>query len=249
MSSERWHGHRHASATWGRLAFLAGCLAACPAAAGELSIDYLCRQSDGSERRVAAGEALQVRRAGFSCLPLITASAGDDGSREPTVVTVHIGVTDVHAAAPPVIADTDAPVSLPAPPPSIASLLEQAARRHGVDPSLVAAVMYVESRYRPQARSPKGALGLMQLMPATASQYGVRTAQALLDPHVNIEVGTQHLRSLVDRYGDRLDLVLAAYNAGEGAVARHGHRVPPYAETRDYVRRVMTLLETAASGL
>ena len=109
--------------------------------------------------------------------------------------------------------------------------------------------MYVESRYRPRARSPKGALGLMQLMPATAGQYGVRTEQALLDPHVNIEIGVQHLRSLVDRFGDRLDLVLAAYNAGEGAVARHGHQVPPYAETREYVRKVLSLMEGAGPQL
>lgn len=248
MPTQRWSGRRHASAAWPRLALFTGWLAAWPAAAGGMSIDYLCRQPDGSERRVPAGDALQARRAGFSCLPLITARPGADGTGEPAVVTVHIGITEVSAATQ-ARGGVDVPASLPAPPPPIAESLVRAARRHGLDPSLVAAVMYVESRYRARARSPKGALGLMQLMPATASQYGVRTEQALLDPHVNIDVGAQHLRSLVDRFGDRLDLVLAAYNAGEGAVARHGHRVPPYAETRDYVRKVMALMEAAASGL
>ncbi|MCM5681455.1 lytic transglycosylase domain-containing protein [Schlegelella sp. S2-27] len=208
-------------------------------------MEYLCRQRDGSERRVPADEALLSRRAGFACLPVIT---GRPLSGDADVVTVHVGITEIAAAPGPVLDAIAVPPSLPAPPPSIAESLVQAARRHGLDPSLVVAVMYVESRYRPQARSPKGALGLMQLMPATASQYGVSTEQALLDPHVNIDVGARHLRSLVDRFGDRIDLVLAAYNAGEGAVARHGHRVPPYAETRDYVRKVMALMEAAASG-
>ena len=220
--------------------------AATPALGVDPPLHYLCAQPDGSERRVPADEAQRSRRAGLACLPVIT---GRPAAGDADTVTVHIGVTEITAAPDAAPDASRGPALLPAPPPSIAESLAQAARRHSLDPSLVAAVMYVESRYRPQARSPKGALGLMQLMPATASQYGVSTEQALLDPHVNIDVGAQHLRSLVDRFGDRLDLVLAAYNAGEGAVARHGHRVPPYAETRDYVRKVMALMEAAASGL
>lgn len=242
-------GRQRSSAAWSWSTGLAMLLTAGAAVAGEPSIDYLCRQPDGSERRVAVGEALRARRAGLVCLPFITGRPGSDGAGEPDIVTVHIGITDIGPSAPTPDDITVVPTSLPAPPPSIAESLVRAARRHGLEPSLVAAVMYVESRYRPQARSPKGALGLMQLMPATAGQYGVRTEQALLDPHVNIEVGVQHLRSLVDRFGDRLDLVLAAYNAGEGAVARHGHRVPPYAETREYVRKVLSLMEGAGPQL
>jgi soluble lytic murein transglycosylase-like protein len=122
--------------------------------------------------------------------------------------------------------------------------LSEAARRHGVAPELVQAVIQVESGYRADARSSKGAMGLMQLMPATAARFGVPTADSLLDPAVNIEAGTRYLRWLSDRFGARLELVLAAYNAGEGAVVRHGHQVPPYPETRTYVDKVLRLLPT-----
>lgn len=130
----------------------------------------------------------------------------------------------------------------------VAAWIERACDAHGVDPALAAAVMYVESRFRADARSPKGALGLMQVMPATASRYGVATPAALLDPRVNIEVGVQHLRGLLDRFGGRLDLALAAYNAGEGAVLRHGLRIPPFAETERYVEQVLAHLRTITKG-
>jgi|GEM_PF-1161130 len=134
-------------------------------------------------------------------------------------------------------------------PPALAALVQAASQRHQLDPALVAAVMSVESGYRPDARSPKGALGLMQLMPATAARYGVRTSAELMDPRVNIDVGVRHLRALHDRYDGRLALMLAAYNAGEGAVDRHGQRVPPYAETEDYVRRITALVGVPESAL
>jgi len=114
-------------------------------------------------------------------------------------------------------------------------LVEQAARRHGLDPALVLAVVSVESGFRPQAVSPKGAQGLMQLMPRTAASLGVEDA---LDPGQNVDAGVRHLESLVRLYGGNLTRALAAYNAGQGAVARHGG-VPPYRETRAYVRRVL----------
>jgi soluble lytic murein transglycosylase-like protein len=115
------------------------------------------------------------------------------------------------------------------------ALATAAARRHGLDPALVLAVVAVESGFRPEAVSPKGAEGLMQLMPATAGSLGVRDA---LDPEQNLDAGVRHLGSLLTLYGGDLGLALAAYNAGEGAVARHGG-IPPYKETRAYVKRVL----------
>ena len=106
---------------------------------------------------------------------------------------------------------------------------------HGVDPMLVRALIQVESNYKPAARSPKGAMGLMQLMPATARTYNVRNP---FDPRANIEAGVKHLKSLIDRFG--IELALAAYNAGEGAVEKFKD-VPPYRETRNYVSRILSL--------
>lgn len=107
---------------------------------------------------------------------------------------------------------------------------------HGVDPMLVRALIQVESNYKPAARSRKGAMGLMQLMPATARTYNVRNP---FDPRANIEAGVKHLRSLIDRFG--IELALAAYNAGEGAVMRF-NGIPPYRETRTYVSRILSLI-------
>ena len=117
----------------------------------------------------------------------------------------------------------------------LAKLAEEASRRHGLDPALVLAVVAVESGFRPEAVSPKGAQGLMQLMPRTAAALGVQDA---LDPEQNLDAGVRHLESLLKLYDGDLKRALAAYNAGQGAVERHGG-VPPYRETRAYVRRVL----------
>ena len=117
----------------------------------------------------------------------------------------------------------------------VVSLVAAAARRHGLDPALVLAVVSVESGFRPAAVSPKGAQGLMQLMPRTAASLGVEDA---FDPEQNVDAGVRHLEALVRQYGGDLTRALAAYNAGQGAVARYGG-VPPYPETRAYVRRVL----------
>jgi len=121
-------------------------------------------------------------------------------------------------------------------------MIDQASARHGVDATLVRAVIQVESNYQYRARSARGAKGLMQLMPATARQYGVKNAY---DPASNIEAGTRHLKSLLDRFP--LSVALAAYNAGEAAVQRFGG-MPPYAETRSYVARILSLVGKRSRG-
>jgi hypothetical protein len=106
---------------------------------------------------------------------------------------------------------------------------------HGVDPMLVRALIQVESNYRAKARSNRGAMGLMQLMPATARAYNVRNPY---DPKANIGAGVKHLKTLIDRWG--VEIALAAYNAGEGAVKKF-NGIPPYRETRNYVSKILSL--------
>jgi soluble lytic murein transglycosylase-like protein len=111
----------------------------------------------------------------------------------------------------------------------------QAARELRLDEALIEAVIAVESAFSPSAVSPQGAVGLMQLMPQTARRFGALDA---FDPAQNIRAGARYLRYLLDLFGGDLELALAAYNAGEGAVRRNGARVPPFRETVEYVRKV-----------
>ncbi len=119
--------------------------------------------------------------------------------------------------------------------PKIDALIRHSGAKHGVDPYLIFCVMEQESHFNIHALSPKGARGLMQLMPGTGARFGVRRP---FDPAQNIAGGTRFLKQLLQRFNGRVDLVLASYNAGEGAVAKFGGRVPPYRETRNYVKRV-----------
>jgi len=122
-------------------------------------------------------------------------------------------------------------------PSSLRALVERVSREHGLDPRLVLALVRVESGFNPRAISPRGALGLMQIMPATARRLRLEHP---FDPEENVRAGVRELGRLIERYVGDLPRALAAYNAGEGAVDRYGG-VPPYRETRGYVSRIMTL--------
>ena len=127
------------------------------------------------------------------------------------------------------------------------AVLREASSLHGVDYALLRALVAAESGFDPKAVSPKGAVGLMQLMPDTARRYGVRddkkatVEKKLTDPRTNTQAGTRYLRYLLDLFPGQLELAIAAYNAGEGAVQRAGNRIPLYKETQNYVRTVMQL--------
>lgn len=128
-----------------------------------------------------------------------------------------------------------------------ASLIDASATKNDLDPALVQAVVAAESGFDPHAISDKGAIGLMQVLPGTAVRYGIAgddrrsIDDKLRDPAINVRIGARYLHDLLERFAGDLALVLAAYNAGEGAVALHANHVPPFAETRNYVTRVRQL--------
>ena len=123
-----------------------------------------------------------------------------------------------------------------------AALITQVAKEHDVDAALVHAIVAAESGFNPRARSPKGAGGLMQLMPGTATQYGVSD---VWNPLENLRGGVRYLKDLLALFKDNVTLALAAYNAGQGAVINAGNRIPPYPETINYVPRVLRFYEKA----
>jgi len=118
---------------------------------------------------------------------------------------------------------------------TVDGFIVESGRRNSVDPLLLYAIMHQESTFKRQAISPKGARGLMQLMPGTALRFGVTN---IFDPRQNIEGGARYMRFLLDQFNGDVPLALAGYNAGEGAVMKYGYNIPPYAETQEYVRRI-----------
>jgi soluble lytic murein transglycosylase-like protein len=122
------------------------------------------------------------------------------------------------------------------------SLINSVANRHGIDARWVAALIEIESGFNPKAVSPKGAIGLMQLMPATAARYGVRNARELFDPERNLDIGVRHLKDLLIAHEGNVALAMASYNAGSGAVAKHGKRIPRFNETMLYVPAVLAAI-------
>jgi soluble lytic murein transglycosylase-like protein len=142
----------------------------------------------------------------------------------------------LHAKPQPLPASLATPLAA-ASPDELHALVDEMAKRYGVDVKLAQAVVKVESNYQPHAVSPAGAKGLMQLMPSVAQQYAVSNP---FDPAENLDAGLRHLRGLLDRFKNDVRTALAAYNAGLFAVAKYGG-IPPYRETQDYVARIMTL--------
>ena len=121
-------------------------------------------------------------------------------------------------------------------------IIESVARAFGTDVNLLRAIVHVESRFNPNAVSPKGAIGLMQVMPATASRMGLADAERnLFEPEANLRTGTRYLRLLLNMFEGQPELAVAAYNAGEGAVMKYGREIPPYPETQAYVQNVMAI--------
>ncbi len=127
----------------------------------------------------------------------------------------------------------------------IDSFIVDSSRRYGIDPLLIYAQMHQESSFKLKALSYKGASGLMQLMPATARRLGVTN---IYDPKQNIEGGVKYMRMLLDMFGQDVNLALAGYNAGEGAVMKYGNNIPPYNETREYVRRISARYASISDG-
>lgn len=193
----------------------------------------LCPSGTPRRTAIVAGLALTL------LLPLALAADGVP-ARIPGKVTVEVGpngrrmITDGGGAAP----YRRFPGKLmPMPDSELEPVIARHADSQQLDPKLVRALIQVESGYNPSAVSRKGAVGLMQLMPTTASLLAVSDPY---DPDENVRGGTAYLRRMIDRFQGRLELAVAAYNAGPGAVERHGG-IPPYRETRDYVRRVLAL--------
>ena len=224
------------------------------AAAPAMEARYRCVLPDG-EVRESTQDLSHVFRGAVTRCETYYAAPGHDAmwAKQPRVVSLSLTrkapdtAFRLVALAAPMLATSFKPApqltrAFSTMSPQYVSLVKDASSRYGLDPQLVTALIHVESGFKPHARSPKGALGLMQIMPATGARYGVTNPRSLLDPMVNIDVGTRYLRDLHEMFPGRVDLVLAAYNAGEGAVIKRGHSIPPFPETQMYVRRVMQLV-------
>ena len=200
-----------------RLRLIAGALAA-EALLGAVACGLL------TARRLSPGAAVHLLprtiAAPRSPAAALVARRGPEGAFSVVIPELHAGLSQA--------------------PNAYRDVLDAAARRRFLPPALVAAVTRVESDFNPREVSEKGAVGLMQVMPETAARFGVRRHE-LFDPERNAAAGTAYLAWLLDRYHGDLDLTLAAYNAGEGAVDKYGG-IPPFGETREYIRRVRARL-------
>jgi soluble lytic murein transglycosylase-like protein len=230
------------------------------AQAAPTAAQFHCRFDDGSVRVMYSDVGAAFPLMGVRCAPVtepvpafdasaaalaFAGSAAPPAPKRPPVEVRRVApATWIEAPAPKPLPLARAPAALPpvmafGGKTDLSLLVSGMSKRYGVDADLVDAVIHVESRYKAHARSPKGALGLMQVMPATGRRYGVDNPSHLLDPVVNVGVGVRYLRDLHEMFGGRVDLVAAAYNAGEGSVQRYGNRIPPYPETRSYVAQVL----------
>jgi soluble lytic murein transglycosylase-like protein len=230
-NARRTHGHRHGSGTMPALMATGLVLACCGWAARAGTCDG--RGIDPCAH-VAAGLLLYDTPAASTLIaPPEAAAAPAQRSALAPAAAVRVALTPAQRR---VVA--------------LAPSIRAVGRAYAIDPLLLHAMADVESRHDPQARSRAGALGVLQVRPDTARRFGIAGAEtALLDPDVNLAAGAAYLKALQVRYGDDLALVLAAYNAGEGAVDRHGRSVPPYPETRLYVQHVLSVYRALRAAL
>lgn len=243
------------SARWRRaVGMLLGFFSRTPARIGVLSLLFLMFPAHADlwvrvdERGVAhfASEPLDARYELFYRGPTGEAATGGFDTREGVATAATAGAAAERSAAARKFATWfDVSPGYKA----VRHHLREAALEHGLEPELLQALIATESGFDAHAVSPRGAVGLMQLMPATAARYGVvgdarvPAEKKLTDPRTNIRAGSRYLADLIARFSGQLDLALAAYNAGEGAVERAGRRIPDYPETRNYVRTVLQLYE------
>ena len=216
-----------------RLAVAVGALIVAGSSFASAEIVYMTSGSTVSvKKHVNAGESvvLTLRSGGEVTLDksLIEKIVPDEVPYPEPAPPVHVQAAQVELVASPGAALRETAYS---------QLIAAAAEAHGVDPILVQALIQVESNYQPRARSNKGAMGLMQLMPATAREYRVRNAY---DPAANIAAGVKKLKGLIDTFGNDTALALAAYNAGEAAVMKF-NGIPPYRETQNYVQKILSI--------
>jgi soluble lytic murein transglycosylase-like protein len=199
-----------------------------------MRLNYLLQAACAGLLALAAGSATgQIYAGASSSGAVVLSNFATDETPELVVSLPPVEALAAAPLAPPVLSAILDPRN---PGAAYRTIIDQVAHEVAMSPQLLRAVIQVESGYQANAHSPKGAQGLMQLMPATAARFGVRNA---FDPRENIRGGALYLKWLLEYFGGDLRLALAAYNAGEAAVVKAGYRIPPISETRDYVPKVL----------
>lgn len=225
---------------WLLLAFLAGAIAVVREARADLVVLTGGEFFKVERFEVDGGRAkLTLVGGGILSLPILRVDRVVDDEIEPAPPPA-AGEAPTALAEPPIPVAFDPMQPIPEVP--FGATIYEAAKRYRLNPRIVAEMARTESAFRPSAVSYKGACGLLQIMPATGRRFGLRRSE-LFDPKKNVEVATRYLAWLLERFEGQLELALAAYNAGENAVDRHGG-VPPYRETRGYVRKILTALRS-----